>query len=69
MSGPGAHGPAGPEIGTDEPGRPPTSPPPLTLIEALLPILTMLVLFVAGVVFLQLSAELLVAVLLGSAAV
>ncbi len=42
---------------------------PLTLFEALLPILTMLVLFIAGVVFLRLSAELLVAVLLGSAAV
>lgn len=69
MSGPGTRRPAGPGVGANEPGRPPASPPPLTLIEALLPILTMLVLFVAGVVFLQLSAELLVAVLLGSAAV
>ena len=42
---------------------------PLTLFEALLPILAMLVLFIAGVVFLRMSAELLVAVLLGSAAV
>ena len=43
--------------------------PPLTLQLALLPVLAMLVLFVAGAAFLGMSAELLVAVLLGSAAV
>ncbi len=42
---------------------------PLTLGESVLPIATMLVLFVAGGVFLELGAELLVAVLIGSAAV
>jgi NhaC family Na+:H+ antiporter len=41
----------------------------LSLAEALLPILTMLVLFVAGAVLLGTSGELLIAVLLGSAAV
>ncbi|MEJ2216846.1 MAG: Na+/H+ antiporter NhaC [Gemmatimonadota bacterium] len=69
MSDRGTGRPTGPETDTGAPERPPASPRALTLAEALLPILTMLVLFVAGVVFLQLSAELLVAVLLGSAAV
>ncbi len=42
---------------------------PLTLGEAVLPIATMLGLFAVGAVFLELSGELLIAVLLGSAAV
>ncbi|MFW6078492.1 MAG: Na+/H+ antiporter NhaC, partial [Gemmatimonadota bacterium] len=42
---------------------------PLTIFEAILPVLTMAVLFVAGVLFLGVGQELLVAVLLASAAV
>lgn len=42
---------------------------PLTLLEALLPVLAMLVLFVAGAVLLGSSPELLIAVLLAAAAV
>lgn len=42
---------------------------PLSFAEAILPIVAMLGLFTAGAVFLELSAELLVAVLIGSAAV
>ena len=42
---------------------------PLTLFEALLPIAAMLVLFVTGAAFLDVSPELLIAVLLGSATV
>lgn len=42
---------------------------PLTLIAALLPLLAMLVLFVAGAIFLELSSELLILVLIGAAAV
>ncbi len=42
---------------------------PLAVWEAILPIVTMLVLFAAGALWLRLSGELLIAVLLGSAAV
>lgn len=42
---------------------------PLTLLEALLPVLTMAVLFAAGLAFFELTADLLVLVLLGAAAV
>ncbi|MEJ2679747.1 MAG: Na+/H+ antiporter NhaC, partial [Gemmatimonadota bacterium] len=71
MSGPDARTPGAPGAGPGpEPARPPEAPPrPLTLLEALLPIATMLVLFLAGALFLGLSAELLVAVLLGAAVV
>jgi NhaC family Na+:H+ antiporter len=45
------------------------TPRPLKLGAAIVPIVTMLVLFALGAVFLELSSELLIAVLLGSAAV
>ena len=67
MSEPGERTPGSPGSGTNTPGPP--SSRPLTLFEALLPILTMLVLFLVGAVSLGLSPELLVAVLLGAAAV
>lgn len=52
-----------------EPGGDARRPPEPTLFEALLPVLAMFVLFLAGVIFLEFTTELLVSVLVGAAVV